>query len=81
MITDASWAAGVAGLSSQEAVNLVSYNIEKIFDLPVSTSESGERQDFVVWEGNPLEFGARIAMVVDGVRGASVLKECWPSLV
>lgn len=68
-------------MTSQEAVNLVSYNIEKIFDLPVSTSENGERQDFVVWEGNPLQFGARIAMVVDEVRGASVLKECWPPLV
>jgi len=68
-------------MSSQEAVNLVSYNIEKIFELPISSSEKGERQDFVIWEGNPLEFGAKIAMVVDEVRGASVLKECWPELV
>jgi len=68
-------------MSSQEAVNLVSYNIEKIFDLPVSTGKNGERLDFVIWEGNPLEFGARIAMVVDEVRGSSMLKECWPKLV
>jgi len=81
LITDASWAAGVAGMSSQEAVNLVSYNIERFFELPVSTSENGERKDFVVWEGNPLQFGARIAMVIDEVRGASVLRECWPALV
>jgi hypothetical protein len=34
------------------------------------------KRDFVVWEGNPLEFGASVVLTVDGDDGKVV--ECWP---
>ncbi|KAJ9301850.1 hypothetical protein DTO271G3_716 [Paecilomyces variotii] len=66
---EASWAAKDAGLSSQNAVDLVSRNIEQILDIPVS-------RDFVVYEGNPLEYGASVVVSVDGDDGS--VTTCWP---
>ncbi|KAJ9268689.1 hypothetical protein DTO212C5_5296 [Paecilomyces variotii] len=66
---EASWAAKDAGLSSQTAVNLVSRNIERILDIPVS-------RDFVIYEGNPLEYGANVVLSVDGDDGS--ITTCWP---
>ena len=66
---EAGWAAKYAGLSSKEAVDLVSTNIEKILRL------KGKR-DFVIYEGNPLEFGASVVLSFDGEDGA--VSTCWP---
>jgi hypothetical protein len=60
---EAGWAAKYAGLSSDAAVNLVSRNVE-------------ETRDFVVYEGNPLEFGASVVAAFDGVTGRALT--CWP---
>ncbi|KAF2092364.1 composite domain of metallo-dependent hydrolase [Rhizodiscina lignyota] len=68
---EASWAAKYAGLSDQAAVDLVSVNIENILGL-----EKRGKGDIVVWEGNPLEYGAAPAIVIDGDEGAVV--GCWP---
>jgi hypothetical protein len=69
---EASWAAKFAGLSDHAAVDLVSRNIEEILGLDVKEN----KRDFVVWEGNPLEFGASVVLTVDGDDGKVV--ECWP---
>lgn len=69
---EAAWAAKYAGLSSRDAVNLVSRNIENILKLDVHE----ESRDFVVWEGNPLEFGASVALAFGGDDG--VVATCWP---
>ena len=69
---EASWAAKYAGLSSKEAVNLVSRNIEQILGLDVNE----ESRDFVVFEGNPLQFGASVVIAFDGQDGCVSL--CWP---
>jgi len=66
---EAGWAAKYAGLSSKEAVDLVSTNIEKILGL------KGKR-DFVIYEGNPLEFGASVVLAFDGEDG--LVSTCWP---
>lgn len=66
---EASWAAKYAGLSEQQAVDLVSTNVEKILSLNAT-------EDIVVWEGNPLEFGATPAVVIDGDTKQVV--SCWP---
>lgn len=50
-------------------MNLVSRNIEQILDIPVS-------RDFVVYEGNPLEYGANVVLSVDGDDGS--ITTCWP---
>jgi hypothetical protein len=68
---EAGWAAKYAGLSSKEAVDLVSANIEKILGLDVK----GKR-DFVIYEGNPLEFGASVVLAFDGQDG--LVSTCWP---
>lgn len=68
---EASWAAKYAGLSEHAAVNLVSTNIEKILRL-----NTEKKRDIVIWEGNPLQFGASVAMTIDGDDGAIV--SCWP---
>lgn len=72
---EAAWAAKFAGLSSKEAVDLVSRNIEKILKLDVKE----ETRDFVVYEGNPLEFGASVVLSIDGDDGT--LATCWPEAV
>jgi hypothetical protein len=68
---EASWAGKHAGLSWQAALALVSENLERILGLPKS-------RDVVVWEGNPMEFGASVVLVLgeEGeVKGAA---GCWP---
>ncbi|RAH76511.1 hypothetical protein BO86DRAFT_393356 [Aspergillus japonicus CBS 114.51] len=67
---DAGFAAKVAGLSEQRAVDLVSREVQEILHL------GGGGGDFVVYEGNPLEWGASVVLTVDGARSAVV--ECWP---
>jgi len=69
---EASWAAKYAGLSSAAAVDLVSRNIEEILDLGVKEEE----RDWVVYEGDPLQFGASVVLTVDGEEGRIV--GCWP---
>lgn len=68
---EASWAAKYAGLSEHDAVNLVSTNIEKILGL-----NKEKKGDIVIWEGNPLQYGASVAITIDGHSGAVV--NCWP---
>lgn len=51
---------------------MVSKNVEEILGLE---AEEGKK-DFVVWEGNPLEFGASVVLAVDGVEG--LVSMCWP---
>jgi imidazolonepropionase-like amidohydrolase len=67
---EASWAAKHAGLSWQAALALVSVNLEKILGLPKS-------EDVVVWEGNPLQFGASVVLVLDKAGGVKEAT-CWP---
>ncbi|KAF8851484.1 hypothetical protein BDZ45DRAFT_808264 [Acephala macrosclerotiorum] len=69
---EAAWAAKYAGLSSKQAVDLVSRNIEKILSLDVKE----ESRDFVIYEGNPFEFGASVVLSIDGDDG--VVATCWP---
>ncbi|OJJ97602.1 hypothetical protein ASPACDRAFT_1858361 [Aspergillus aculeatus ATCC 16872] len=80
---DAGFAAKVAGLSEQRAVDLVSREVREILHLDGGSSagvegggDGGYGGDFVVYEGNPLEWGASVVLTVDGVRSAVV--ECWP---
>jgi hypothetical protein len=49
---------------------LVSTNINAILGL-----EKGQ-PDIVVWEGDPLEFGASVVVAVEGEDGA--VSSCWP---
>lgn len=73
---EAAWAAKYAGISSKDAVDLVSRNIERILGL--EGGEAGER-DFVVWEENPLEFGASVVLAVDSKEGEDGgVSMCWP---
>ncbi|KUJ07432.1 composite domain of metallo-dependent hydrolase [Mollisia scopiformis] len=69
---EAAWAAKYAGLSSNDAINLVSRNIEQILSLDVKE----DSRDFVIYEGNPLEFGASVVLSIDGDDG--MVATCWP---
>jgi hypothetical protein len=69
---EAGWAAKYAGLGKREAVDLVSRNIEKILSLEVQE----ENRDFVIWEGNPMEFGGTVVLSFDGKEGS--VGTCWP---
>ncbi|BFZ63283.1 hypothetical protein YB2330_004404 [Saitoella coloradoensis] len=68
---EAGWASHMSGnLDEKEAVALVSTNVEKILGLDVK-----RRSDFVIYEGNPLDFGASVVVVLgDGVQA------CWPEV-
>lgn len=69
---EAAWAAKYAGLSDHAAVDLVSRNIEEILRLGIKE----ESRDFVVFEGNPLEFGASVVVAVNGEDRR--VMACWP---
>ncbi|EED16397.1 conserved hypothetical protein [Talaromyces stipitatus ATCC 10500] len=61
-----------AGLEAKEVVNLFTRKIDDILGF-----EGSERNtDFVIWEGNPLEYGANVVLTVDGDDKAIV--GCWP---
>ena len=53
-------------------MNLVSRNIEQILSLDVKE----ESRDFVVFEGDPLQFGASVVLAFDEQDGGVSL--CWP---
>ena len=53
-------------------MDLVSRNIEKILSLDVTE----ENRDFVIWEGNPMEFGAAVVLSFDGKERS--VGSCWP---
>jgi hypothetical protein len=74
---EAAWAAKYAGLSPKSAVDLVSRNVNEILGLKKEGVMAWEG-DFVVWEGNPLEFGGSVVVSVDGENG--VVMDCWPDV-
>ncbi|OTB10932.1 hypothetical protein K445DRAFT_322572 [Daldinia sp. EC12] len=69
LVRDVGLLAGIAyknsqgGLSEKEALDLVSDNVYKLLGLKGSDNS----QEFVVFEGNPLEIGARVRAVGGGV--------------
>ncbi|KUL90203.1 hypothetical protein ZTR_01946 [Talaromyces verruculosus] len=66
---EARWALGAAGKHS-DALDMVSRNIDKMFGL------RGSMEDVVIYEGNPFEFGASVAVVVE----AGGIQRCWPEI-
>ncbi|KAI0111757.1 hypothetical protein F4814DRAFT_423498 [Daldinia grandis] len=66
-IWEASWVAGPGNQSL--ALDLVSRNIEDILRLPHS-------RDFVVYEGDPFEFGARVAVIFE----EGEVQRCYPDV-
>ena len=68
LLLEASWAAKYAGLSEKQAVKLVSKNVEDILGIE-------RAKDIVIYEGNPLEFGASVVLALDGEGNVD---ECWP---
>ncbi|EPE36915.1 Composite of metallo-dependent hydrolase [Glarea lozoyensis ATCC 20868] len=66
LMVEASWAGKLAGLSRGEAVGLVAGNVEGILGL--------NKAGVVVWEGDPLEFGADVVVSFEGGGVGS----CWP---
>ncbi|KAL2013198.1 hypothetical protein VTN00DRAFT_723 [Thermoascus crustaceus] len=78
LLIESSWAAVKdAGLSPRVAVDLVSRNIERILGTvhPENDDDDGKR-DFVVYEGDPLEYGARVVLAVDGGDDGGVAEQC-----
>jgi hypothetical protein len=69
LVQEARFAGKFAGLSSQESIALVSTKIDSILGLK-------NNKDFVIWEGDPLEFGATVVAGFDGERGD--ILSCWP---
>lgn len=57
---------GEGKLSEKDALDLVSDNVYKMLGL--EESESNDEREFVVFEGSPLEIGARVRAVGGGVR-------------
>lgn len=73
-LVEARWAGKYAGLSDEASIDLVSRNTEKILGLEVDES----KRDIVIFEGNPLEFGASVVLTIDG--DAKKIVECWPDV-
>ena len=52
------------------AMALLARNNEEIFDVPVDHAQA-----FSVWEGNPLDYGAKPVVIF----GRGKVERCWPS--
>lgn len=54
------------------AIAMVTSNMRQIFGLPVQ-----DAAEFVVYEGDPLEYGASVALIVE----QGVIQRCWPDVM
>ncbi|KAH6967848.1 carbohydrate esterase family 9 protein [Ilyonectria sp. MPI-CAGE-AT-0026] len=70
---EAGWVAKFAGLDDREAIRLVTSNLESILGLKPS-------KDLVIFEGNPLEFGATTVLIFeqDEDVGKLEVSTCFP---
>lgn len=70
---EAGWAAKYAHLSEEETVRLVTSNVESILGLEKS-------KDLVVFEGNPLAYGASVVVSfhADAETGKLEVSTCFP---
>lgn len=70
---EAGWAAKYAHLSQGDTVRLVTSNVESILGLEKS-------KDLVVFEGNPLNYGASVAVSfhANGETGKLEVATCFP---
>ncbi|KAJ6031931.1 hypothetical protein N7540_002663 [Penicillium herquei] len=74
---DAGFAKKMAGLTAQQAVDLVSSKVNEILRIDKHpTSDLTQQGDFVIYEGDPLEYGAVAVLTVDG--SLNTIVECWP---
>lgn len=74
LLPEAGWTAKYAGLSDSEAVRLVTSNIEEILGL------NKRNRDIVVYEGNPLYYGATVAITLaaNDETGELEVVGCFP---
>lgn len=70
---EAGWTAKYAGLDEKAAVDLVTRNVERILGLPPS-------RDLVVFEGDPLRYGASVVLGLHADRATGKLEAatCFP---
>ncbi|KAJ5725334.1 uncharacterized protein N7483_006691, partial [Penicillium malachiteum] len=76
LAVDAGFAKKMADLTTQQAVDLVSHKVNEILRLDNPSSEQTQQGDFVIYEGDPLEYGAVAVLTVDG--SLNTIVECWP---
>lgn len=60
-----------------EAADLISYNIEDMLGL---NNVMNHTSNFVLFEGNPLKFGASIAAIFEQRGNDGEVVDCWPEL-
>jgi hypothetical protein len=65
---EASWTFGAR--RPREALDMLSRNIDRMFRL------DGSKKDVVIHEGDPLDFGSRIALILE----AGAIQRCWPDV-
>jgi len=68
---EAAWAGRYAGMELDEALGLVSTEVEDILGLEPTG-------DMVLWEGSPLEFGGTVALALGMRDGKLEVVSCWP---
>lgn len=74
LLPEAGWTAKYAGIGDDETVKLVSTNIEEILLLKKKS------KDVVLFEGDPLRYGATVALTFDADEetGRLELAGCYP---
>lgn len=70
---EAWWTAKYAGLGEQEALDLVTTNVEAILGLEPS-------RDIVIYEGSPLRYGGTVVLALhaEGEGGRLEVGTCFP---
>jgi hypothetical protein len=69
----------LGNLTDIEAATLVTTNVEKIMGLQDVLTEERQKSNFVIFEGNPMNFGSAIAIVVEETGEGRGVTDCWPA--
>ena len=64
MYWEASWAARGTELTEKDVVKLISTDVERILGIEFEDSNDGHGGGHVLFEGNPLDFGANVAAII-----------------
>lgn len=76
---EAGWAKKWGDLTEMEAVSLVTTNVESILGLQDVMTAKRQRNNFVIFEGSPMEFGSAVAVIVEETGAGRGVTDCWPA--
>lgn len=54
-------------------------NVDNILGLQNALNAKRQKRNFVIFEGNPMDFGSVIAAIVEETGSGGGITDCWPA--